>query len=86
MEEVWFDIKGYVGLYQISNKGRVNSTPRPGTRGGVIKWRKHSKYRLGKRKGMLFYEKNSPTVQLCKNGLIKDFTIGKLYTLTKERK
>lgn len=28
MEEVWKDIKGYEGLYQISNLGRVKSLPR----------------------------------------------------------
>lgn len=28
MEEVWKDIKGYEGLYQISNLGRVKSTKR----------------------------------------------------------
>lgn len=28
MEEVWKDIKGYEGLYQVSNLGRVKSLPR----------------------------------------------------------
>jgi len=28
MEEIWRDIKGYEGYYQISNKGRVKSLPR----------------------------------------------------------
>jgi hypothetical protein len=26
--EIWKDIKGYVGLYQVSNKGRIKSYPR----------------------------------------------------------
>lgn len=28
MEEVWKDVKGYEGLYQVSNLGRVKSFPR----------------------------------------------------------
>ena len=31
-KEIWKDIKGYEGLYQISNLGRVKSFPRAGTR------------------------------------------------------
>lgn len=31
MIEVWADIKGYEGLYQVSNLGRVKSLPRRGT-------------------------------------------------------
>lgn len=32
MKEIWKDIKGYEGLYQISNLGRVKSFSRAGTR------------------------------------------------------
>ena len=31
MEEIWKDIEGYEGLYQVSNLGRVKSFPRKGT-------------------------------------------------------
>ena len=31
MEEIWKDIKGYEGLYQVSNLGRIKSFPRIGT-------------------------------------------------------
>lgn len=31
MKEIWKDIKGYEGLYQVSNLGRVRSLPRNGT-------------------------------------------------------
>ena len=31
MLEIWDDIKGYEGLYQVSNMGRVKSLPRKGT-------------------------------------------------------
>lgn len=35
--EVWKDIKGYEGAYQVSNKGRIKSLPRTTTNGGVMK-------------------------------------------------
>ena len=28
MKEIWKDIKGYEGLYQISNLGRIKSLPK----------------------------------------------------------
>lgn len=37
MVEEWKDISGYEGLYQVSNLGRIKSTPREGTKGGIIK-------------------------------------------------
>lgn len=37
MEEIWKDIIGYEGLYQVSNLGRIYSTPRPSTKGGIRK-------------------------------------------------
>ena len=37
MEEIWKDIKGYEGLYQVSNLGRIYSIPRFGTKGGILK-------------------------------------------------
>ena len=35
--EIWKDIDGYEGLYQISNLGRVFSFPRNGCYGGILK-------------------------------------------------
>ena len=35
--EVWKDIKGYEGAYQVSNKGRIKSFPRATTKGGILK-------------------------------------------------
>lgn len=37
MKEVWKDVKGYEGLYQVSSEGRVVSNKRPGTSGGMKK-------------------------------------------------
>ena len=31
MKEIWKDVKGYEGLYQVSNLGRIRSLPRQGT-------------------------------------------------------
>lgn len=61
-EEVWKDISGYEGLYQVSDKGRVKSL-----------W--FGKERIMKferdKKGYL-------AVQLCKNGEIKRCTVHRL--------
>lgn len=34
--EIWMPVKGYEGLYEVSNLGRLKSLPRKGTRGGII--------------------------------------------------
>ena len=39
MEEVWKDIKGYEGLYQVSNKGRVKSMDRYADNNGALQFR-----------------------------------------------
>lgn len=65
--ENWRDIKGYEGLYQVSNMGRVKSLPRKtpaGIRGGGIL--KHDLCH-----GYL-------RITLCKNGKIKHFFIHRL--------
>lgn len=36
-KEVWKDIKGYEGIYKVSNFGKVYSLPRPKTKGGLLK-------------------------------------------------
>ena len=37
MVEIWKDIKGYEGLYQVSNIGRVRSLKRNNTNGKILK-------------------------------------------------
>ena len=65
MEEVWKDIEGYEGLYQISDCGRVRSLNYHSTgKPGYLKPRKS-------RKGYL-------RVVLCKNGDEKSFTVHRL--------
>lgn len=37
MTEIWKDVKGFEGLYRVSNTGKVLSLPRNGTNGGIRK-------------------------------------------------
>ena len=37
MEEIWKDIEGYKGLYQVSSLGKVRSLPRNTTSGKILK-------------------------------------------------
>lgn len=37
MQEIWKDIKGYEGLYQVSNLGRVKSLPHGRTKGCILR-------------------------------------------------
>lgn len=67
--EIWKDIKGYIGLYQVSNLGRVKSMPRKGTKGGILsqherKDNKHNKFYL--------------RVALSKDHKTKWFTVSRL--------
>lgn len=73
MEEIWKDIEGYEGLYQVSNFGRVRSLDRvePYRNGGTRK-----------RKGnMKILHKNKDEyviITLCKCSKHKTFTVHKL--------
>ena len=64
MIEVWRDIRGYEGLYQVSNLGRVKSIPRERTKGGILKPLKDTTGYL--------------SVNLYKNGKIKRYKIHRL--------
>jgi len=64
MEEVWKDVKGYAGLYQISNKGRVKSLGRVVLR-GVNSNRTHAERILAVRKDGRGYHQ----VRLYKRGV-----------------
>lgn len=43
MEEIWQDLPGYEGLYRISNYGQIESLPRQGSKGGLMKGTVHKK-------------------------------------------
>lgn len=70
MEELWKDIKGYEGLYEISNLGQVRSIPRKGT----FKYKHILKTKKNK-SGYLM-------VHLFKNGKGKAFTVHRLVAKT----
>ncbi len=42
--ERWLPVPGYEGFYEVSDLGRVRSTPRPRTRGGILSARSRPKY------------------------------------------
>lgn len=66
MQEIWRDVKGYEGLYLISNLGRIKSLPRNGT----IKKEKNLK---------TYYDKdNYEIVTLSKNGINKKRRVHRL--------
>lgn len=70
--EIWRDIEGYEGLYQVSNKGRVRSLDRYETlKNG----------RIRKRNGKIllkYYNRGYLMVYLCKNNKIKGLYIHRL--------
>lgn len=72
MEEIWKDIKGYEGLYQISNLGRVKSLKR------MIKKRKCEEIT----KIPSITNKGYYRLPLCKYGKIKYFHIHRLVAET----
>lgn len=49
-QEIWKDIQGYEGLYQVSNFGNVKSVKRMGTNGGTLA---KSYYKIGYEKTLL---------------------------------
>lgn len=67
MEEIWKDIYGYEGLYQVSNQGRIKSLPK-----------KDGFYLTPERFLQGGISNNYRCVTLCKNGKQKSFSIHRL--------
>lgn len=65
--EIWKDIKGYEGLYQVSNMGRIKSLGNG----------ESNKSKLKVMKQQINY-KGYPMVNLCKNGVPKGFSVHRL--------
>ena len=64
MQEVWKDVLGYEGLYQVSNYGNVRSIKRQGSNGNYLKQR---------------IDKNGyKCVVLCKHNSLKNFFVHRL--------
>jgi hypothetical protein len=75
--EIWKDIKGYEGLYQISSHGRVKSLPKNHRYGSkserILKSGRTIKQRNGE---------DYPTVMLSKDGIVGDYKIHRLVAET----
>lgn len=69
--EIWKDIKGYEGLYQVSNLGRVKSLDRIVSNNGGFMCRNGKLLYQGTVKG---YKK----VSLCKNSIMKHYLVHRL--------
>lgn len=67
MDEVWKDIEGYEGLYEVSNMGRVRSFPRNTTSGKILK-------PITQKNGYLY-------VILYKDGKAKNYKVHRLVAL-----
>jgi len=74
MEEIWKDIEGYEGLYQVSNLGRVRSLDRIDALGN------HRKEKILSTKNNT--KTRYPRVCLCKNGKHKLIVVHRLVALT----
>ena len=78
MEEIWRDIDGYKGLYQVSNLGNVKSLMhyRKGINGNLtIVKEKILKQNINRKNGYL-------VVSLCKNGISKTSRVNRLVAET----
>lgn len=69
MEELWKDIKGYKGLYQVSNLGRVKSLDRLDSANHRLK---------GKLKSTSLRPNGYENVILTKNGKMKGYSVHRL--------
>jgi len=69
--EVWKDINGYEGLYQVSDNGQVRSIPK----------RVWNRYKYDIRKTVILKQKTSSLykqISLCKNGKAKSVNVHRL--------
>lgn len=74
MNEIWKDIKGYEGLYQVSNLGNIKRI--------LFVNNKVTKPKERTIKQTLDGKGNYKTVGLCKNGILKRFNIHRLVAET----
>lgn len=70
-EEIWKDIVGYEGLYQVSNLGNVKSLQR-------LEKTKDGKSRIRNGRIMKFSKSQYYQLDLCKNGFITKYSVHRL--------
>lgn len=75
--EVWKDIPGYEGLYQVSNKGRVRSIRRE-----IVRTNNSNYYLDGKILSPSYGGNKYPSVNLWRNKTYKTFTIHRLVSVS----
>lgn len=73
--EEWVSVKGYEGLYEVSNKGRVRSLDRTEVIAG-----RHPEPFIRKRKGTILSPRQGPylNINLCKDGKKRNVLIHRL--------
>lgn len=78
-QEIWKDVVGYEGLYQVSNLGRVKSVERYINR----YYSKHVERKMFiKEKILSFgYTAGYPLVSLCKNGVVKKQSVHRIVAI-----
>ena len=76
--EIWKDIKGYEGHYQVSNLGRVKSLDRIVNRSGV----RNNMILKGKLKKQSSHYKGYKLVQLKVDGLFKTYKVHQLVAMS----
>ena len=76
--EIWKDIPGYEGIYQVSNEGRIKSIPH------CIKANKHGGKRIAEEriKNITIGWHGYLWVSLCKNGKSKTYSVHRLVAIT----
>lgn len=72
MEEIWKDVKGYEGLYKVSNIGNVMSLPRTWISANGSTRSHNGKLVSSKGRGRY------PRVILCKDGIVKHISVHQL--------
>ena len=70
-KEIWKDIKGYEGYYQVSNLGNIRTLERKIINNGKIMTRK-ARTTKQRKKGKYY------CVTLSKNGIVKEYTVHRL--------
>lgn len=72
-EEIWKDVQGYEGIYQVSNFGRVKSLPRK-----VLNWNSNRYLKETILTQSTTKCREYPLIRLCKDGKIKYISVHRL--------